>query len=245
MWCSGIACIVAVAISPAFADVRPSSGESTWILAGRITKADVRAVKAIAASEASRTSKLPTFLLRSEGGDLEAAIEIGRLLRKLSARAIVHKDGCFSSCVLIYAGAVMRFNWGPIGIHRPFSTDIADRPFSDVQRDQRRVASAAKVYLEEMNVSPALFDAMMRIPPESMRVLKKSELEDLGLLTVDPVQQEIMDAAEARKLGLSKIEFLKRKGSVGELCAREERAALTTGDMKSYFECRDRVMRGH
>jgi hypothetical protein len=92
-------------------------------------------------------------------------------------------------------------------------------------------------------VSPSLYDAMVSIPPEKLKLLSKSELESYGILEVDPVEQELEDAAEARKYGLSKTEYLRRKGQVDVVCAREWRRGETLGDFVSYFSCRDKVFR--
>ena len=49
----------------------------------------------------------PALWINSDGGDLEAAIAIGRLLRK--KEAVIRVQGrCASACVFILAGAVVR-----------------------------------------------------------------------------------------------------------------------------------------
>jgi len=174
--------------------------------------------------------------LNSDGGDVEAAIAIGRQLRKVHAMAFILKnERCYSSCVFILAGAVKRTLFHTIGIHRPYSISTMARNFQTIQDEQRRIAKLAKDYLEEVNVSPSLYDAMVNIPPENIQLLSASELQSYGLLEVDPVEQEMDDAFNARQYGLSKVEYLRRKVKVDDICAN--------GDINDYVNCRDAIFR--
>jgi hypothetical protein len=61
------------------------------------------------------------FDVDSLGGDVEAAINIGRLARKYNASVSSIYGTCASSCVFILAGGVDRHLLSSIvGIHRPF-----------------------------------------------------------------------------------------------------------------------------
>lgn len=212
-----------------------------WEITGNISDADQRQVVAMAGRLAgSKREKL--FWLNSEGGDVEAAIAIGRQLRRMGAVALVLNEArCLSSCVFVLAGAARRGLYGQIGIHRPYALRTDQRPYDTVQQDQRRLAKLAKEYLEEMNVSPSLYDAMVRVPPEKVRLLSPTELEQFGITKTDPVWEEVVDANLARTYGLSKTEYLRRKGRVDIVCARELRHLQTGGDGQSYVNCRDRI----
>jgi hypothetical protein len=60
-------------------------------------------------------------VLDSPGGSVDAAIEIGRLLRERSADANVPRDmACVSACVLVLVGGKAREIEGRLGIHRPY-----------------------------------------------------------------------------------------------------------------------------
>lgn len=225
-----------------------TSHAGCWEITGVISEEDHRQVKAIANGlmTTTRTPFLRTlfFYLDSEGGDLEAAIGIGRQLRRIGATTLMWEGAqCLSSCVFVLAGATRRILAGRIGIHRPYSLRTDQRGYDAVQRDQRRLARLAKEYLEEVNVSPSLYDAMIRIPPEKVRLLSRADLEHFGIADVDLVEQELEDAGEARKYGLSKTEYLRRKAQVDVVCAREHRRGKTLGDFDSYFSCRDKVLR--
>lgn len=206
---------------------------------GVITKADLKDLEK-AVEVMSKTNATPYFRLDSEGGDVEVAIAIGRQLRRFQAQAITFNKGkCLSSCVFILAGAVRRSLSNSIGIHRPYLSSTDQRDYQATQATQRRLSKLVKDYLEEMNVSPSLYDVMVTIPPENVRLLSESELQRYGLLDVDPVQQELEDSAEARKYGLSKVDYLTRKSEMTATCARD----LSSGAIESYVKCRDAVFR--
>lgn len=225
----------------------PSSQSECHEISGLITQKDLQQVRTITERVERRGNKATHFFrLNSKGGDIDAAIGIGRELRKISAVAAVTDNSvCLSACVFVLAGAVQRLVGGRVGIHRPYSsrTDLQD--YSVVQKEHKRLANTARAFLEDMNLPSHLYDAMLRVPPEQIRVLSTKELSDYGLDQSDPVEQELVDSAEARKYGLSKLEFIQRKGEVQAACASEWTQGQRTGDFKAYFTCRDQILRGH
>lgn len=208
-----------------------------------ISRADLQQLAhAVELMKVSRAT--PTFFLNSSGGDVEVAIAIGRQLRKYRATAVTWSEGrCYSSCVFILAGAVRRFMSTSIGIHRPYSMGTDERDYASTQASQRRLTKSTKDYLEEMNVSPSLYDAMVSIPPERIKLLSKSELESFGLLEIDPVEDELGNAASARHYGTSKVEYLRRKARVSVACANEHQRGTYSGNFDSFNDCREDVLR--
>ena len=73
--------------------------------------------------------------LDSEGGDVYAALRIGRMLRKARAWTHVLKGSkCISACVFLLAGSVRRdVDGGVVGIHRPYSSDTEALSFEEMQ----------------------------------------------------------------------------------------------------------------
>lgn len=212
-----------------------------WIISQSITRDDARTVAAIAQRMATEKVESPEFRLDSTGGDVESAIRIGRLFRKMSARAFVKR--CLSSCVLIYAGAVHRISASAnIGIHRPYPVITEPRMYNDIQQDQRRLNSLVKAFLEEMNISPRLLDAMNAVPSEQIRMLSEAEQEEFGLGVLDSVLQEQQNAGYAREYGLSMQEFIRRKSLVKTRCG----LPFLPGSyfVESYLSCREGVMHG-
>ena len=70
-----------------------------------------------------------SVLIESPGGNVDASMAIGNLLRENRVSMIVPKGGqCASACVLIFAGAVRRTAFGKIGIHRPYLNQGVNSP---------------------------------------------------------------------------------------------------------------------
>lgn len=224
----------------------PTADSECHEIRGVITQKDLATVQAIAERAAKNRQRNNFFRLNSKGGDVDAAIQIGRHLRKLSAiAAVVGTDECLSACVFVLAGATQRLlsPAAAIGIHRPYSLRTDIRDYGAAQKEHSRLAVTAKTYLEDMNLPTSLYDAMMRVPPESIRLLKRQELASFGLDQVDPVEQELLDGSEARKYGLSKLEYIRRKGEVSSVCTRAWSTGQAIGNFDDYFSCKERVMR--
>lgn len=137
--------------------------------------------------------------LVSPGGDVDAAMSIGRLLRKylvqvfaptrhptrqgllqvlpgplMSGSPVVYlcRDPtcvCASACALVLFGAVVR--QGTVGLHRPRITDpeFSSLPASEATTLYRRVLQLISHYLEEMEVPHHLVDAMLATGSSDIR----------------------------------------------------------------------------
>ena len=150
--------------------------------------------------------------LDSYGGSVVAAIEIGKEIRKAKpwSVTVASSASCVSSCVLILAGGTTRFVQGRVGIHRPFID--ADSAFTAESQKQNyaEIERMVKDYLAYVNVPTSLYDVMFRIPPEKMRYLSRTELQEFNLSEDDPYLKEARDAKNASDAGLSKSEYQKR-----------------------------------
>jgi hypothetical protein len=180
----------------------------------------------------------------SGGGNVLAAIEIGRLLREMDAPIQVDPEQvCASACVLIFAGAAHRLVFGQIGIHRPYfqipSTDFA---VADVQRWFSTLSMQIHDYLREVNVSDHLADDLMAVPPEQMRYLSADELVAYGLDIVDPVAKKTADLQDARKLGLDRATYIQRKILSESLCRVVDPSDMRT--IRLSRACTNAVMAG-
>lgn len=186
------------------------------------------------------------FGINSNGGDLVAALAIGRLFRKEGAWLGV--DGhCISSCVLVLAGAVDRqvSNDNVVGIHRPYLVSSATATSAEITAEYSSYLGQMKSYLREMNVSGRLATDMLAVEPEEVRMLSLKELQSYRLLGVDPneqerraVSREIHDVKEAEQLGIDRIEYTKRKARANAACS-----AAAEEDNGSYYDCYTRVMK--
>jgi hypothetical protein len=178
--------------------------------------------------------------LDSSGGDPTAAIEMGRLLRKNEAHVVVRPSRrCLSSCVLIFAGGVIRIaDEGQIGIHRPYFSNLPVG-LSTVEIRNRREKLNAEIleYFREIDVSPALLERMLGIAPERIEVLTYAELERYRLSFEDTTYNEKRTAKEAYEFGLSSQEYRVRSARVENACLS---FALTDNDKWSV--CRLKII---
>jgi len=152
------------------------------------------------------------IVIDSTGGDVYAAMAIGRIFRKARVSVLI-SNKCMSSCVFLLAGAVKRWipDGIPVGIHRPYMADTAKTSFEELQAKTTRLGVDVAAYLDAMNIPKALFEHMKSIPSESIKVLSDAELMAYGLSVDDPVFVELNDNASAKLANVSKGEYLKRK----------------------------------
>lgn len=210
-----------------------------YLLTGQITRDDLRTLGA-ALSNAHASKQQISVRVNSVGGDFLAAIGLGRMMRLAQATVVgAQSDVCMSSCVMLLAGATFRGHAGRVGIHRPFRLTTAPISASDMQREFASWDAEARRFLEEVNVPSRLWEEMIRIPPEKVRILSSEELSALGLTGEDPVSEEITDSSNARNYGLSKIDYLQRKA----LSIRTCNPILQRGEFEAWRKCDESVKR--
>ncbi len=199
---------------------------------GAISSGDVAATSALLSKYPKHR---PSVFVDSGGGEIGAAIAIGRLLRARDAKVSVGSppSKCLSSCVLIYAAGVERVNFAQgleqggirtttgtgIGIHRfYFSRVSATATTSEIQAARNKQKEYVRSYLSDMNVLTQLLDAMEATPPEMMKMLTVKQLHSFGLLDRDPVYDEKDVASKAAYFGLTSAEFRKRSVEAAAYC---------------------------
>ncbi|OEC59413.1 MULTISPECIES: COG3904 family protein [Pseudomonadaceae] len=206
----------------ALADVTKVADCSTpagcFLISGEITDADATALAQISQFLDGRKLSRPAITLNSHGGSVDAAIAAGRTIRQMRAWVSVPSKGhCLSACVFLLAGGATRLVSGEVGIHRPYTPQIGQLDIQQIQENYRATQDKAKEFLRDMNLSDRLYDAMVQVPSEQMRILDFNELEYFGLNRGDPVEDEYVDSASAAKYGINKAEYLKRK-AVADKC---------------------------
>jgi ATP-dependent protease ClpP protease subunit len=161
--------------------------------------------------------------LDSPGGSVVAAMTMGRLLRQYRMAAVVEPDGiCLSSCVLVYAGAVVRLGYNKkalIGIHQPyFPVPGGQVDPETIRHAYTSMLASIRSYLAEMNVSQQLADEMLKTSPSEVRYLSGKEQQRFGLSVIDPVEQEVLSLQQAKELGLDRREFNRREALSVQKC---------------------------
>lgn len=151
-------------------------------------------------------------LLDSPGGSVSAAIALGRAIREASPMTVYVEDfaSCVSACVFVLAGGVERGVRGRVGIHRPYAEDDTAYTVNDQKQNFADIEKNVKDYLSSVNVPTSLYDVMFRIPPEKVRYLSESELQEYNLSEDDPYYKAAEDAANAKLAGLPMSEYLRR-----------------------------------
>lgn len=153
---------------------------------------DSDALGAILDKEAKRSGKRisPMVTISSEGGDVDAAIRIGRDLRRSEAflSSIGPHAICYSACVFIAAGAVERFVQD-VGIHRPYFSDLNAETLVEADQRYKHVMIIVNDYLKEMNINDEVFQIMESVSPGEIRRLTPEEAERLGFLGTDPAYE--------------------------------------------------------
>lgn len=140
--------------------------------------------------------------LNSTGGDLEAALAIGRLMREMSFDSLVLPRGaCHSACVFVLAAGVDKVVKGEVGIHRPYFPQIAA---AEVAPALRAVKAEAEAYLDEMNIPTRLVEDMFSVDPAAMRILTEAELGAYRLNSQDYVVREQETQSLAAQNGMTR-----------------------------------------
>lgn len=227
--------------------VYPTFGvEVTVKIYGKITSEDYKHLDRalIEGKKLSASMNLPFYdaalelTLNSPGGEVQAAMSIGRWARRRQAVATVEQGECSSACVLILAGAVDRLieRGGKIGIHRSFIEGLKPNlPYEDVRRLMVQMQEQIESYLREMDIPISLLEEMKSIPPGKIRYLTPAEQERFRLSGRDPAYEEQLDAQEASRFGISREEYYRRTARIKQVCPPPG---------KGYGKCRREVLEG-
>jgi hypothetical protein len=209
---------VATGIGPSFAEVRLELKDPTTpalLVYGTISKNDGDYVVQHQ-TDFSKVSRLWVFL-NSNGGDVEAAMQIGRIIRDREAFVTTQNNAkCFSSCALIYIAGVTRQNpSGVIGLHRPYLAASLSR--EAIERAAPIMLQRIKDYVREMGVGDSFYEAMVNTEVSDTRLYHGNEIKKLVPET-DPAYDEIENGYEARRYGVSAAEMRLRKTVVKQRC---------------------------
>ncbi|OGA36939.1 MAG: hypothetical protein A3G80_00500 [Betaproteobacteria bacterium RIFCSPLOWO2_12_FULL_62_13b] len=197
----------------ALADGTQVAAEEVQVfLHGYITSADVYGAKVMESLLKKGRQKIAGNLVSfaGNGGEVDAAMELGRILRKLGVSTVVAEgDQCLSSCVFAFMGGDRRAVAGRLGIHRPYFSSARDVP--DRRSHYRQLQKRLQEYIEELDFPSSFYEAVMAVPPQSVNILTPSDLKRFYLEGMSPSTQDEADAATARGLGISVAEYLQRK----------------------------------
>lgn len=190
-------------------------------LTGEIQPSDFGTLKQMIERRLSSNTRIRWVSLNSQGGDLATAMRIGRYIRQLEFDTQVHDDArCLSSCVFILAAGLYKTvaNSNVVGIHRPYRTTVGYVSRDEATKKYQELADTIFAYFDEMHLPRSLPEQMLRIPSGEMTMLKLEEVQRFGLVGKDPVAEEMDDAANAEKFGLTRTEYLARRNHALRTC---------------------------
>jgi hypothetical protein len=142
--------------------------------------------KAFAAEVEKRGSYVKTIVLRSPGGSVADALEMGRLIRaKKFSTEVEAGRYCTSSCPLVFASGVERRvgDKAAIGVHQVFAMSRDGISPATGMADVQHIAADCQKYLRDMGVDLAVWTHAMETPKEQLYYFKRDELMTLKLAT--------------------------------------------------------------
>ncbi len=229
-----MASIITLLIHTSFsrADIRIQKNQTSGIdrvdvgISGSIKQDDARALEKIS-YDLDRTHV--SVILNSQGGDVFAAFQVGRLLRRAEATTMIPIDGkCYSSCALIFIAGVARHNYGELGLHRPY---VASEPQRRQQLEKYvpEMLSSVKAYISEMRIAENFYYQMVNTEPSQM-IRYDFEASRRLVPERDPLHDEIEVSYDARRYGVSTVEMRIREQAA-------DRCELSPNDPDSYMTC--------
>lgn len=184
--------------------------------------------------------------LNTQGGSVQAALEIGTVLRERTLAAMVDKGAsCMSACVYILAGAPTRIvhEHATIGIHRPYDPDDKEDSVDQQRRKQADLGRRILAYLQAMTIPIRLYEDSIFIPPDRMKILTSSEIASYGLSANDPSVDEANQVRQAKKLGITRIELGKRTAAARRQCGMDRMNDDTPStDLHKAAMCMDKLI---
>jgi hypothetical protein len=212
------------AYTQARTDEAPAAPDEVQVIvSGFITADDVAGAKVLEALLKAGKQRIAGNLVSfaSSGGEFDASMELGRVLRKLGVSTIVGRDDqCLSSCVFAFMGGDRRIAAGQIGIHRPYFSST--RYVLDRRVQYRQLQKKLREYIEELDFPPSLYEEVMSVSSEAMRVLSPADLKRFYLDGMSPSAEEEADAESARRLDIPIQQYLRLKA---QACAGPQAAA--------------------
>jgi hypothetical protein len=195
-----------VGTGPLHADVKiaeKSHGNIFIELYGTISQAD--ADNLVRYADKLSYGAQPQIFLNSTGGDADAAMRIGRLIRGMDG-ATYAADRCYGSCALIFIAGVTRFNLGKIGLHRPYLTTLAQAGEPSLPS----LLPKLEAYVHEMGIADDFYQEIVSTNPSSMKLYDRKDIEAM-VPEKDPTYDELETSYEARGYGVDTAEMRRRQ----------------------------------
>mgnify|MGYP005846238389 CR=1 FL=1 len=158
-------------------------GDNAIALSGPITAGDSEALRNLLLNDPERFIALTAVHLNSNGGNVEEAIQISKIMDEFKLAAVVHEGSvCASACFAIYASAPSRFPFGDLIIHRPsYNSSVHQEASTEyMQSLQKEAIRNLSEFLEDKFVPRYLIGHLVNTPSNSAYILTQEDLDNLG-----------------------------------------------------------------
>jgi hypothetical protein len=211
-----LACLLATTLCTR-ADIRfgrPENYKLEIFITGTISARDAKALDDV---DEEMQRKLVNVYLNSLGGDVLAAIKIGRIVRKSEGKTYIGFDDslplvskCYGSCALIFISGVRRSAQVlcELGLHRPFLA-AAPQTREAVEKQVPQMLSMVKSYIAEMGITDTFYQQMVNTEPSRMVIYRGNQFKRI-IPEQDPIYEETPIAWEARTYGATTMEMRNR-----------------------------------
>ncbi|MDE1892566.1 MAG: hypothetical protein KGI13_08750 [Betaproteobacteria bacterium] len=201
---------IATDVALAKIELLPYGNKYKILISDVITTKDLDDFKSVIdqLEKSKMTFHMNSIQLNSNGGNIDVAMEIGKIIRE---KNIIHlnrkKILCDSACVFILLGGVSRYPFGKIGIHRAtYYMNVIDD--NKILKDTNETLTKTKKYIEEMGISSQLYDAIYHTEPWKIYYLTDKEKKDWGVLGDDIYHEEYLIGKFATNRHISHSESL-------------------------------------
>lgn len=203
------ACTYAGVLTAQQCDPTPCS----YSFEGEIRNEDIAEFEKIESSD-----NVTIVYLNSPGGNAYASIKIAQVLDGKKAMVIIKKgDRCFSSCVIAFAGGVIRRNHGSIGIHSIYNVNVQDS-YEKNQRGFAEIETAVKQRLRYSGISESIWSEMQSVPAERIKMLSDKYMTDTRLVGITPAYSDYQEVRLAKNLGITRQELIARRQKSTKVC---------------------------
>lgn len=186
--------------------------------------------------------------LDSLGGDADAAIEIGKILRKYNAHVFV-TNRCGSACVFIYVGGALRASIPrAIGIHSPYITYKSNsvESLKEIGIDKNEFEKnrlmifdhKANDYFNSMGIPNSFYDSIRSLNTKELYWLEDKEIEKYQISGLSP---ESVDAVSRDLMGKFNITLNKDKVISNSQHVLQE-CVYFKNEPNNFLKCYIRVM---
>ena len=177
--------------------------------------------------------KLNAVVLNTRGGNVDAALKMGRLIRKHGLNTYLAPNSeCASACIFVLIGGITRMAFGELSVHR--SGVDSNSPITLEKLKKRNEDNTKEVndYVEEMGISPLLADAILMTPNWRTRELTWRDRTRWGVHGMDTIHEEMWFREASRSVKLSVPVFRNAIFDHFKHCENETKKFRST-----FYEC--------